>query len=386
MKEIYLDHAATTPVRPEVVAVMVEHMTVNYGNPSSPHAKGVAAEAAVRRAREQVANALGVTRDEIVFTSGGTESNNLVIKGVAAQHQRRGGSLVCLSTEHPSVLEAMRDLATRGSFVHRTVPVDGTGVVDLPALREQVNETTLLVSVAYVNNEIGTIQPIEQIVAAVREKNPHTVIHVDAVQALGKVPVQPRKWGVDAVSLSGHKIHGPKGIGAVYVRRGLRLHALLHGGQQEFGLRSGTENVPGIAGFGEAVTLAVGEMEELSARWRKLRHVLYDRLSALIPGTRVIGPALDDAAPHILNVSVPDIKGEVLVRMLGDGGLYVSTGSACSTKRRAVSHVLTALGLDATAIDSALRISFGRGTTEEQVVEAANRIAEARQQLVAWQV
>lgn len=383
MSEIYLDNAATTRVRPEVVAAITESMRVNYGNPSSPHAKGLAAETAVRRSREQVASALRVDREEIFFTSGGTESNNLAIKGVARLARRQGGTFICSEIEHPSVLEAMADLKGDG-FRIKTLPVDASGRVRVDQLAQIVDESTRLLSLAAVNNEIGTVQNLSEIIAAVRRINPQVVVHVDAVQGLGKISLTPRAWGVDLLSVSGHKIHGPKGIGALYVRRGLRLHPLLSGGEQEGGLRSGTENVPGIVGLGMATELAVHELPVVAQRLREFRTLLLDQITSQIPQVKVLGPSVSDSAPHILSLAFPGVKGEVLVRILSDAGVYVSTGSACSSKKRASSHVIAALGVPKELREGSCRLSFSHETTEPQVREAADHIVRAYHELARW--
>lgn len=383
MQGIYLDHAATTPVRPEVVAAMKESLTTCYGNPSSPHALGLAAEAAVRRAREQIAVAAGVGRDEVVFTSGGTEANNLAIRGVARAARRGAGTLLCSATEHPSVLETLRALGDEG-FSIRHIPVDSRGVIRLDQLADMVDATTRLVSVAYVNNEIGTVQDIAEMVRTVRRINPDVVIHTDAVQGFGKLPLTPWAWGVDMVSLSAHKIGGPKGVGALLIRRGVRLFPQLTGGEQEGGLRSGTENVPGIVGFGLAAELARSEMDELSQRLDLLRQNLVDSLQKQLPSVQVMGPPLAEAAPHIVNIGLPGVKGEVMVRLLSEEGIYVSTGSACSSKKRAQSHVIASLGVPADLREASLRISLGRDTTQEDVTRAAEAIVAAYRELVQW--
>lgn len=383
MQGIYLDHAATTPVRPEVVAAMKESLTTCYGNPSSPHALGLAAEAAVRRAREQIAVAAGVGRDEVVFTSGGTEANNLAIRGVARAARRGAGTLLCSATEHPSVLETLRALGDEG-FSIRHIPVDSRGVIRLDQLADMVDATTRLVSVAYVNNEIGTVQDIAEMVRTVRRINPDVVIHTDAVQGFGKLPLTPWAWGVDMVSLSAHKIGGPKGVGALLIRRGVRLFPQLTGGEQEGGLRSGTENVPGIVGFGLAAELARSEMDELSQRLGLLRQNLVDSLQKQLPSVQVMGPPLAEAAPHIVNIGLPGVKGEVMVRLLSEEGIYVSTGSACSSKKRAQSHVIASLGVPADLREASLRISLGRDTTQEDVTRAAEAIVAAYRELVQW--
>lgn len=380
---IYLDNAATTRVLPEVVALMQRALQDEYGNPSSPHQKGIEAETAVRRARERIAQAIGVDADEIVFTSGGTEANNLAVKGIGSQFVRRGGEILYSALEHPSVIEAAKRLAGDKLRV-RAVPATRQGTMDLEALERMCSRETRLLAIMAVNNETGVIQPVEEAVRIARRANPDVIVHVDAVQALGKIPVNPRRWGADTLALSGHKIHGPKGVGALYVRKGVSITPLLDGGGQERGLRSGTENVPGIVGMGEAVDLAHAMLHDHAERIRQLNERMRVALEAeIFPIVWNSAPG-PHCVPHILNVAIPGIRGEVLVRSLGSRGVYVSTGSACSTRKNASSHVLTAMGLSQEAVDGSLRISFSALTTEEEIDRAVKKIAEAVAELKAW--
>lgn len=381
--EIYLDNAATTRVLPEVVALMQRVLQDEYGNPSSPHQKGIEAETAVRRARERIAQTIGVDAEEIIFTSGGTEANNLAIKGVGSQFVKRGGEILYSAIEHPSVIEAAKRLDGDKLRV-RAVPVTRQGTLDLEALARMCSRETRLLAIMAVNNETGVIQPIEEAVRIARRANPDVIVHVDAVQALGKMEVKPRRWGADTLSLSGHKIHGPKGVGALYVRKGVSITPLLDGGGQERGLRSGTENVPGIVGMGEAVGLAQSALHEHVDRIRQLNERMRKALEAAISPIAWNSPSGSLCVPHILNVAFPGIRGEVLVRSLGSRGVYVSTGSACSTRKNASSHVLTAMGLNPEAIDGSLRISFSALTTEDEIDRAVKKIAEAVSELKAW--
>ena len=373
---VYLDNAATTRVRPEVVAAVVEALQDRFGNPASIHTAGLEAERLVKEARAVLARALDVPAEDLYFTSGGTEANNWALRGVLAAHSRRGRHLVTTAIEHSSILTTARRLEEEGYRV-TIVPVDARGQVDPDRVAAAVEDDTVLVSVMLVNNEIGSIQPVEDVVRAVRRRRPEVLVHVDAVQAFGKLPVRPRAWGVDLVTLSAHKIHGPKGTGALYVRRGVRIQPLLTGGEQEGGLRPGTHNVPGIAGFGVAARLILQEQPGLSQRMQALKLRLVERVRAEVPDVDVNGPDPADGAPHIVNLSVVGARGEVLVHALAQRGVYVSTGSACTSRRTAPSHVLQALGLPPERLDSALRISLSRETTEDDVERFVAALREA---------
>jgi len=379
-REIYLDNAATTRPHPAVVEAVAQALTEEYGNPSSLHGKGLAAERLVRRAREAVAHTLGVAPEEIVFTSGGTESNSLAIRGLVKMvgpHRH----LVTTAVEHSSVLVPVGRLADEGYTV-TTVPVDGAGRVSPERIAAALRPETVLVSVMAVNNELGTIQPIEEIGRLLRSRTARgrpVYFHVDAVQAWGKIPLRPREWGVDLLTLSAHKVHGPKGVGALYVRQGLRLAPLLGGGDQEGGVRPGTENVPGIAGMGAAAALVAVEMDESARRMTALRNRLRRAVEQL-PDVRVNTPE-EGAAPHILNVSFAGVQGETLLHRLEMAGVYASTGSACHARDPQPSHVLLAIGLTPEQSRSALRFSLSRFTTPEEIDGAAAAVAEALQDL-----
>jgi len=372
--EIYLDNAATTAPDPAVVQAMLRALTEEYGNPSSLHRKGLGAERLVTSAREAVARTLGVSPEEIVFTSGGTESNALALRGIAAR--ARGRHLVTTAIEHSSVLTPLQRLAA-GGFELTVLPVDRSGRVSPDAVAGALRPDTALVSVMAVNNEIGTIQPLAEIGALLRRHAAGgrvVIFHVDAVQAWGKIALRPREWLVDLMSLSGHKVHGPKGSGALYVRRGLDLAPLLGGGGQERGVRPGTENVPGIAGLGAAARLIV-EHGDAADRMRALR----DRLRAGLAGiadVRVNTPD-EGAAPHILNVSFAGVRGETLLHRLEMDGIYTSTGSACHAHDPTPSHVLLAIGLTPELAGSSLRFSLSRATTPEQIDTAIAAVTRA---------
>lgn len=372
MKDIYLDNSATTRVLPEVRDAMVYAMDTAYGNPSSMHHRGVEAERLVREARQRIAATLKVSEKEILFTSGGTESNNMALFGIAAACQRTGKHLITSAIEHPSVSGAMAELERRGFEVTR-LPVDSLGRVDPALVSEAVRPDTILVSVMMVNNEIGTIQPTEAIGAAVKAANPRTLFHVDAIQAYGKLPIRPRSMKIDLLSVSGHKIHGPKGSGFLYIRDQVRLTPLLFGGGQQRDLRSGTENVPGISGLGTAAELICRGMSSHKEEMCRLRDLLVQGLLEL-PDVSVQGPAGSEdrtqAAPQIVSASFDGIRSEVLLHALEAEGICVSAGSACASNgAKHPSPTLTAIRLDPAKRESTLRFSLSIFTTEEDIRE-----------------
>ena len=370
---IYLDNAATTRAAPEVVDEMVRVLSSEYGNPSSPHILGARAARLLEDARRKVARLLQAGESEIVFTSGGTEANNLAIRGSVYPHSRRGAHVIVQKTEHASVLNTCQALEREGVGI-TYLDVDQSGVVDPEQVRQALRPDTVLVSIMAVNNETGVIQPVREIAAVLAESGRRPLFHVDAVQAYGKIPLYPAAWGIDLVSLSGHKIHGPKGVGALYVRSGVHLSPLLLGGDQERGLRSGTENMPGIAGFGVAAELAGEAMPQAAADMRALLETIYDRLRAGWPDVRRHTPPGEAAAPHILNVSFPPVPGEVLVHHLAAQGVYVSTTSACHAPSGQPSHVLAAMGVTGLDLAGAVRISLSRYTTPAEAEAAADII------------
>lgn len=354
MREVYLDNSSTTKVTKEVVEAMVNALTVYYGNPASLHRLGMAAEKIVTEARERLAKFLQVKSNEIYFTSGGTESNNLAIKGVAYAKKRDGNHLITSLIEHPSVLEAFKDLEKEG-FSVTYVSVDKEGHVDLGELKRAIREETILISIMYVNNEVGSIQPIEEI-ADIVSQHKNIVLHVDAVQAFGKIPLIPSLHGIHLMSISAHKIHGPKGVGALFVREGTKILPLFSGGGQERGLRPGTENVPGIAGFSAAMELVSKNFADWNKHMKELKIRLKDAILSQIDGTVLNGP--EDGAPHILNLSFLGVKAEVLLHSLEMHGVYVSTASACVSRKGKRSHVLIAMGKNNGEIESAIRFSL----------------------------
>ncbi len=375
---IYLDYHATTPCDPRVVEAMLPYFSRDFGNPASGlHIYGRRAAQAVEVAREQVAALIDANPHEVVFTSGATESNNLVIFGLTqlASPRRR---IVTTAVEHKAVLEPCRALTERGYQVV-VLPVERDGTVDLVAAEDAITDDTLLVTVQAANNEIGTIQPLEAIVELARRRG--ALVHTDAAQAVGKIPFDVRKLGIDFASISGHKLYGPKGIGALYIRTSLRrqLAPLLRGGGQEFNLRSGTPNVPGIVGFGEACRLALASMNEEALRIAALRDFLESQLTVLIPGLRINGNR-SNRLPGNSSLTFPNIEADVLILNLPE--LALSTGSACTSGTLEPSHVLTAIGLSREEADATIRVGLGRFTTKAEIEIAAELIPAAWKRLV----
>ncbi len=364
MTRIYLDHNATTPVRPEVVTAMTSVLADDFGNPSSVHAFGQRAKALVDDARLSVADALHADASEVVFTGSGTEADNFAVRGVAEALEPRGRRhLVAGAIEHEAVLNPIKALARRGWRV-TWLPVDASGVVDPGALDEALADDTALVSVMLANNEVGTIQPVEELARRAHARG--ALFHTDAVQALGRIPVDVRTLGVDLLSVSAHKLGGPKGVGALWIRRGTRLVPLLTGGKHERNRRAGTENVPGIVGFGIAARLAAAGIEAFAARVRSLRDCLEQGVLAGVPGTVVNGDP-SRRVPNTTNISFSGVEAESLLIALDLEGIAVSTGSACSSGTLEPSHVLRAMGLPSRRTQNSIRFSLGGGNTQEQV-------------------
>ncbi len=384
MQEIYLDNSATTRPYDEVIELMARVMGTCYGNPSSLHAKGLEAEKIVKEARETLARALGCRVEEIIFTSGGTEANNQAIKGVAYRHRRRGNHIITSTIEHPSVLNCCRRLEEEG-FEVTYVPVDSEGYILLEELAQALNEQTILVTLAHVNNEIGTIQPLDQIGPLIKKLNPQTLFHVDGAQALAKVPVDLDRWRIDLYSCSAHKIHGPKGVGALWIKTNTMLQPLLQGGEQESGMRSGTENVPGIAGFGLAVRQSFKLMQANNKLMYELKERLLQGLQKAGVDVSVNGPAPRQSAPHLLNLCFPGIKADILLRALEQQGIYASAGSACHSRHPQPSHVLLATGLSEDMVAASLRFSFsGLNSAAEidtVIQQTVKSVTELRQML-----
>ncbi len=367
MSRVYLDHNATTPVRPEVREKVLPFLGELFGNPSSAHSFGQEVKPFLDEARARMAAQLGCSPGEVVFTSGGTESDNAALKGVAWAAGR--GHIITANFEHPAVLQTAAYLEKRG-FNVTYVPVGGDGVVDPDEVKRAIRSETILISVMQVNNEVGTIQPLREISAIAREAR--VLFHTDAVQGFGKLPTRVDELGVDLLSLSGHKIYAPKGVGALYVRKGTRIDPLIIGGAQEKRRRSGTENILGIVALGEATVLAEKEREGLVKRWGALRKRLKDGLAASIPDVSFNG-ADERVLPNTLSASIRWVEGEALLLSLDMEEIAVSTGSACSSGSLEPSHVLVAMGLSHEAAQGTLRFSFGRGTTEAEI----DRVLEA---------
>lgn len=361
LREIYLDNSATTRVDDDTAAIAVELMTGEYGNPSSLHSKGLRAQERMDAARRQLAEALGCTREEVVFTSGGTEANNLALLGGAEAMRRRGNTLVAMAWEHSSVLEPLCALEKQG-FTLRLVNPGPDGRVDLDALLAAVDGDTVLVSCMLVNSEVGAVAPVADLVRGVRGKNKLALIHCDAVQAFCKLPFSATKLGVDLATISAHKLHAPKGAGALYIRRGVRILPRTFGGSQENGLRPGTENVAFCCAFGHAAEKQVRQREAGLAHVGMLREHFVNKACGMA-GVCINSPA--DATPYICNLSVPGYRSEILLHYLAERGIYISSGSACAKGAR--SHVLESMGLPRERTDSALRISFCAGNTTEEI-------------------
>ena len=368
--ECYLDNSATTAVTPEVAALAARIMTEQYGNPSSLHRRGFWAERALTEARGQVAAVLRCRPEEIIFTSGGTESNNLALLGAARAARRRGNRIVTTAVEHHSVLAVCRQLESEGFEVAYVSP-DAGGVITPESFAAACDEKTVLASCMMVNSETGALHDIPAIAAACRRKNPGILFHADCVQAFGRLEIAPARWGVQLVSVSGHKIHAPKGVGALYVAKGVRLLPPLYGSGQERGLRPGTENLPDICAMGLAAERMNARRAENAAHFTALRQKLITNLSQS-PAVCINSP--EAAAPYIINLSVEGIRSEIMIHYLEQFEIYVSSGSACAKGER--SHVLTAMGLPEDRIDSALRVSMTDTTAEEEIDEFCRRLLQ----------
>ena len=372
MDRIYLDYAATAPVLPEVLDAMLPFFVSAYGNPSGIHANGRETRKAVELARRRTAGVLGAESREICFTSGGSESNNLAIQGTAFAMRGKGNHIITSQIEHHSVLNTCRWLEKQG-FRVTYLPVDADGTVDPENVRDAIRPETILVSIMTANNEIGTVQPVAQIGEICREKG--VAFHTDAVQAVGMLRTDVREMNADLVSLSAHKFHGPKGTGALYIRKGTRLDPLIHGGSQERGLRAGTENVPGIVGLGKAIETAEAEREENAARIRGLRKVLTDRILQNIPGARMNGHP-EHRLPGNCHFSFPGTESEALLLRLDLAGISASGGSACTSGSVEPSHVLQAIGLKDEMLHSSIRLTIGRETTLKEIEKTAQILTE----------
>ena len=386
MKEIYLDNAATTKVCEEAVAIMENVMRNDFGNPSSLHGKGIQAEQYVKNARKIIAKSLKCDEREIIFTSGGTESNNLALFGGAYARIRSGKHIISTSIEHASVYNPLIFLEEQG-FEVTYLPVDRNGIVSLDALRQALRKDTTIVSVMMVNNEIGAIEPHEEIAKLVHSFNPDILFHVDAIQGYGKLPVAPGKCGIDLLSVSGHKIHGPKGSGFLYKRDKVRLIPEILGGGQQNNMRSGTENVPAISGLGEAVRVYFQNQKNYADSMYACKEHFLELLKDMpfahpnavfeeLSDSLSLGERVRKTAPHVLSISFDSVRSEVLLHALEDYGVYVSSGSACSSNHPAISGTLKAIGTPDRFLDSTLRFSFCPETTTEMIDEAAKALQE----------
>jgi cysteine desulfurase len=363
MRRIYFDHSATTPVDREVANLMLEYMTDKYGNPSSVHAFGREARKAVDEGREQVASLIGAQPNEIFFTSGGTEGDNLAIKGVAFANRKKGNHIITSSIEHHAVLHTCEYLEKHG-FEVTYLPVDEYGMVRLEDVKQAITDKTILISVMFANNEVGTIQPIKEIGQITKEKGIY--LHTDAVQAVGNYPIDVNEYNIDLLTLSGHKFYAPKGIGALYIRRGVKIEAVQHGGGHERNLRAGTENVPGIVGLGKAAEIAKRDMDKRVAHLQGLRDKIIADISAKIPHIKLNGHPTK-RMPSNVNFSFLYLEGESLLLNLDLKGIAASSGSACTSGSLDPSHVLLAMGLNHETAHGSLRVSLGRDNTEEDV-------------------
>lgn len=372
--EAYLDNSATTRAFDEVKDLMVKTMQEDYGNPSSMHLKGVDAEKYIKEAKLRIAKTLKVDEKEIVFTSGGTECNNLAIIGTAMANKRAGKHIITTAVEHASVSATMEYLKEQG-FDITYLPVNAEGVIDINNLRNAITDETILVSVMYVNNEVGSVMPVKEIANAIAEINPKIIFHVDAIQAYGKYEIYPRRMGIDLLSVSGHKIHGPKGSGFLYIKDKTKINPIIFGGGQQKGMRSGTENVPGIAGIGLASELVYKNFKENIDKLYELKDYMIDELSK-IEDVKINSTKGRDSAPQIVNASFVGVRSEVLLHSLEDRNVFVSAGSACSTNKHVESATLKAMGLKKEEIDSAIRFSFCIFTNKEEIDYALDNIRE----------
>ena len=373
-REVYFDNSATTRVFDSVRDIMVQSMMADYGNTSSKHMKGVEAENYIKTAREEIAKSLKVKEKEIIFTSGGTESNNMALIGTAMANKRAGNHLITTGIEHASIYNTMSFLEEQG-FRVTYLPVDQNGHVSLEALREALCDETILVSIMYVNNEMGAVEPIEEIVKVLKEKKSKAYFHVDAIQGFGKYVIHPKKLGIQLMSVSAHKIHGPKGVGFLYVDEKVKIKPIIFGGGQQKNMRSGTENVPGCAGMG----MAVKEMYKNHAEKIEHLYALKDRMVKglqEIEGVTVHGLIGRDSAPQIVSAGFEGTRAEVLLHALEDRGIYVSSGSACSSNHPGVSGTLKGIGVKDSLLDATLRFSFGVYNTEDEVDYCLEQLRE----------
>lgn len=363
--EAYFDNSATTKCSPKAAEIMMKVLTEDYGNPSSLHLKGVEAETYIREARSRICKTMKINENELIFTSGGTESDNLAIIGAAMANKRSGMHLITTKIEHAAVGSPMKFLEEQG-FSVTYLNVDENGLISLEELEQAVTPETILVSIMYVNNEIGAVEPIEEAAKIIKEKNPDALFHVDAIQAYGKYQIYPKRIGIDMMSVSSHKIHGPKGVGFLYVKEKTKIKPIIFGGGHQKGMRSGTENVPGVAAMGIAVQEAYENLEEKQSYLYKLKEAFIEGIGKF-EWAHVNGKTGRDSAPHIVSVSFENVRSEVLLHTLEDRNVFVSAGSACSSNKPAVSATLKAIGVKKEYLDSTVRFSFCVENTLEEV-------------------
>ncbi len=364
--EVYLDNSATTRCYPEVGDLVYKVMCRDYGNPSSMHKKGVEAEHYIRDSKERLSKILKVNPKEIFYTSGGTESDNLALIGAARANRRSGNHLITTAIEHPAVLNTMRYLEAEEGFRVSYLPVDAKGRLKLKALEEALCSETILVSIMYVNNEVGSVQPVDEAAQIVKQYNPSILFHTDAVQGFGKYFIYPKRQGIDMLTASGHKIHGPKGTGFLYINEKVKIKPIVFGGEQQKNIRSGTENVPGIAGLGLAAQMIYQDLNVKTALMRELKAYFLEGIAG-IENTAVHGMTDENSAPHIVSVGIAGVRSEVLLHALEEKGIYVSSGSACASNHPSVSGVLKGIGAPKEYLDATLRFSMSEFTTKEEI-------------------
>ncbi|MGL6202337.1 MAG: cysteine desulfurase family protein [Lachnospiraceae bacterium] len=364
--EVYLDNSATTRAYDSVREIVGRVMCEDFGNPSSLHRKGVEAELHIKNAKEIIAKTLKVQEKEVFFTSGGTESDNLALIGTARANRRAGKHLITTAIEHPAIYNAMRFLEEEEGFRVTYLPVDRYGRVKIEALKKALCQETILVSIMFVNNEMGAVQPIEEAAGVIKNYNRNIVFHVDAIQGFGKYQIHPKRIGIDLLSISGHKIHGPKGTGALYIGEQVKIKPIVYGGEQQKNIRSGTENVPGIAGLGLAVKECYTDLDRKVAGMRELKNYFIQKISDL-PQTVIHGHTDEKSAPHIISVGVSGVRSEVLLHTLEEQGIYVSSGSACASNHPGVSGVLKGIGTQQEFLDATIRFSMSEFTTREEI-------------------
>jgi cysteine desulfurase len=379
MENIYLDYAASTPVDPLVVKEMALYYNDIYGNPSSIHQQGQSAKEAIDEARDKVARLIGAKTSEIVFTGGGSEANNFALKGIALSYKNKGNHIITSDIEHPSVANTCKSLEISGCRV-TFIPVNEYGMVNPDDINKAITPETILISIMHANNEIGTIQPLAEIAGIARDKE--VLLHTDAVQTTGHIELDVEKMGIDMLSISAHKLYGPKGVGALYIRSGVNITPLIHGGGQENGHRSGTENIAGIAGFGKAAELAKEELNDEIIRQTGLRNYLIQELTRRIANIKLNGHP-ERRLPNNTNISIDGINGADLLLSLDSKGIYISTGSACIALDSEPSHILTAIGLSPAMARSALRLTIGRWTTREQIDRVIEILSETVNHLLS---